>query len=77
MRRFPSGETLALHGKRTRGKRPRLPWSHDHCLHTSPSNAPVRFTVGGVHVTKCAVGSMDNNAYLLDAGGPLLLIGRR
>ncbi len=43
-------------------------------FHTSPSNAPVRFTVGGVHVTKCAVGSMDNNAYLLDAGGPLLLI---
>lgn len=43
-------------------------------FHTCAACAPVMFDASGVQCTKIALGSMDNNAYLLDAGGPLLLI---
>lgn len=43
-------------------------------FHTSVELSPVSFTVGSVTCTKISVGPMDNNAYLLDAGGPLVLI---
>ena len=43
-------------------------------FHTSTTSAPLVFEAAGMQCTKASVGSMDNNAYLLDAGGPLLLI---
>ena len=43
-------------------------------FHTSAHDSPVRFDAGNVSCTKVSVGPMDNNAYLLDAGGPVVLI---
>jgi len=43
-------------------------------FHTSAQESPVSFDVGDVRCTKASVGPMDNNAYLLDAGGPVVLI---
>ncbi|MEA5120134.1 MAG: MBL fold metallo-hydrolase [Propionibacterium sp.] len=43
-------------------------------FHTSAHDSPVRFGAGNVSCTKVSVGPMDNNAYLLDAGGPVVLI---
>ena len=42
--------------------------------HTSARRQPVDFTAASVKCTKIAVGTMDNNCYLLDAGGPVVLI---
>ncbi len=44
-------------------------------FHTAPDLDPVHFEAAGLHCTKISVGTMDNNAYLLDSGaGPLVLI---
>lgn len=44
-------------------------------FHTSPSSDPLEFEAGGLSCTKVSLGSLDNNAYLLDArDGPLILI---
>lgn len=44
-------------------------------FHTSASGEPVEFKVSEIRCTKIALGKMDNNAYLLDAGdGSRLLI---
>ncbi len=43
-------------------------------FHTSADESPITFDAAGLTCTKVSVGSMDNNAYLLDAGGPLVLI---
>ena len=45
-------------------------------FHTTVQTGPVEFEVSEVHCTKVSLGSLDNNSYLLHAGGnsPLLLI---
>ncbi|WP_341729926.1 MBL fold metallo-hydrolase [Brooklawnia sp.] len=43
-------------------------------FHVSPEATPVGFDAAGIRCTKVSVGTMDNNAYLLDTGSSLVLI---
>lgn len=43
-------------------------------FHSSADAPPIAFDAAGIGCTKISVGPMDNNAYLLDAGGTLVLI---